>query len=1063
MLSDNAVTLNTAPLEQPRPGLVRGSTLPAILAVLILIFSLLISYALWNNARRAELRDLRVEFNFRAREIADAIVQRMDTYQQVLHGVKGFMLGAGDVRREDFHVYVESLELSERYPGIQAIALAQLVPAESLDAHVAAIRQEGFPDYSVHPPGSRDIYTAITLIEPFNDMNRRAFGYDMYSDAVRAVAMGRARDTGLVSLSGTVTLVQEADTDVQRGFLIYMPLYRPGMPTTTLEERRAALTAWIYAPFRVDDFISGVGGERSSELRVSIYDRDSIGGRTCVFACSEAETAPPSLFNTSIDASIAGRNWLIDVHSRPSFEDELDFGVARIIAVGGAAFSLLLALLVWALASGRSRAEALATRMTGELRASARRIAAEQQRMEVILENSHDAFVATDIDGRITDWNRQSARLFGWSAEEALGQKLSELVFPGDRVRTPLGLRPFPDDGPAQEVNDRVEAVAVHRDGYELPVELAVATIRQPDGFTSNAFIRDLRSRKETEERESLRQKALEEARIALQRAQKLEAVGKLTGGVAHDFNNVLQIISGSIQLLLNNKVSGEDYEKRLNMVMAAVERGAKLSSQLLAFARRQPLQPAVINLARMLRNMDDLLRRALGESIEIETVVAGGLWNTLVDPNQLENVILNLAINARDAMQGSGKLTIELGNAMLDDDYVQARPDLQPGQYVEIAITDTGSGMSEQVIEQVFEPFFTTKPEGEGTGLGLSMAFGFVKQSGGHIQLYSEPDEGTTVRIYLPRSLEEKEDIEVRQDIEVRGGTERILVVEDDAGVQEAVVGLLIELGYTVLRANNGQEALEVIRSGEAIDLLFTDVVMPGPVRSTELVRQARELLPGVAVLFTSGYTHNAIVHGGRLDPGVELISKPYRREQLARKLRHVFANQMQLRINEAALREMHPQRQRKEDIGRLPEDGFTPGAARGEPAQEPVREGDQRVLVVEDNNDMRELACLLLSTLGAEAQGAGSAEEALEVLSQQRFDILFTDIGLTGMNGEKLAERARRMHPDVQVVFATGYADVNETRADGSVVLKKPYGMAQLRQTLQTLQRSRATPEQI
>jgi CheY-like chemotaxis protein len=291
-----------------------------------------------------------------------------------------------------------------------------------------------------------------------------------------------------------------------------------------------------------------------------------------------------------------------------------------------------------------------------------------------------------------------------------------------------------------------------------------------------------------------------------------------------------------------------------------------------------------------------------LGEAVEVETVIAGGLWNTFVDAAQVENALLNLAINARDAMNGVGKLTIEIGNASLDEAYVRANGDVAAGQYVLIAVSDTGSGMTPEVMSQAFEPFFSTKPEGKGTGLGLSMVYGFVKQSNGHVKIYSEVGHGTTVKLYLPRS-HESEDLEAPADTYVPSGrSETVLVAEDDDEVLETVVEMLRELGYQVLKAHDAESALAIIQSGIEIDLLFTDVVMPGSLRSPDLARKARDRLPNLAVLFTSGYTQNAIVHGGRLDPGVDLLSKPYSKEDLARKVRQVLAKQVRRRPAEGS-----------------------------------------------------------------------------------------------------------------------------------------------------------------
>jgi len=374
-----------------------------------------------------------------------------------------------------------------------------------------------------------------------------------------------------------------------------------------------------------------------------------------------------------------------------------------------------------------------------------------------------------------------------------------------------------------------------------------------------------------------------------------MEAIGQLTGGIAHDFNNLLQVVSGNLQLLQREIAGNDRAARRVANAQSAVTRGAKLTSQLLSFGRRQALEPKVVNIGRLVSGMDELLRRSLGEAIEIETIAAGGLWNTLIDPGNLENAIVNLAINARDAMQGSGKLTIEAGNASLDDAYVQAYPEVEAGQYVVLSVTDTGSGMPPEIAARAFDPFFSTKAEGHGTGLGLSMVYGFAKQSRGHVKIYSEVGHGTTVKLYLPRVVQSEDVLAAIERSPITGGTETILVVEDDAEVRATAIEMLGELGYRVLKAHDAASALHIIESGLSIDLLFTDVVMPGTLKSPELARKAKERQPHIGVLFTSGYTENAIVHGGRLDADVDLLPKPYAREALARKIRQVLAKAKQ------------------------------------------------------------------------------------------------------------------------------------------------------------------------
>jgi PAS domain S-box-containing protein len=494
-----------------------------------------------------------------------------------------------------------------------------------------------------------------------------------------------------------------------------------------------------------------------------------------------------------------------------------------------------------------------------------------------------------------------------------------------------------------------------------------------------------------------------ERAREQLRRAQRMEAVGQLTGGVAHDFNNLLQVIRGNLELIASQVGEGPA-TARIKNALHASERAAQLTRQLLAFSRRQPLEPRVINLGRLVTDMADMLRRSLGEAIEIETLIAGGLWNTLADPAQVESAVLNLALNARDAMPDGGRLTIEISNAALDENHARQDAEIEPGHYVLIAVSDTGQGMDRETLARVFEPFFTTKGEDRGTGLGLSMVHGFVKQSRGHVQIHSEIGQGTTVKLYLPRSRDAEHVPEIAPLGSLRGRSEVILVVEDDDLVRASAVGMLRDLGYACLHAADGAAALEILRSGAKIDLLFTDVIMPGPVKSRDLAREAQALRPGMPVLYTSGYTDNAIVHHGRLDEGVHLLSKPYSRDGLARKIR-------------AMLKTVRPV-----------------------------------VLVVEDDPLVRLSAVDMIDALGFTTLQAADATAALRFLNGgERVDILFTDIGLPGMRGPELAARAVQIRQGLKVIFASGYGDTEETAAiEDALHLAKPYEQDRLAEAL-------------
>ncbi len=664
-------------------------------------------------------------------------------------------------------------------------------------------------------------------------------------------------------------------------------------------------------------------------------------------------------------------------------------------------------------------------------------VRASERRWRALFEQMHEGFfigeVCRDADGAVVDvtmseLNPAFERQTGIPVAEASGRRLRDIV---------------PDIG--DDVIERCAAVVDGGRSEEFEVRLASlgdrwyeVRVRSVGDDRFGALFVDISSRKAAEaelatlaatlqEHVAQRTSELLRTQDALRQSQKMEAIGNLTGGVAHDFNNLLQVISGNLQLLGEDVAGNDRARRRVSNAMAGVARGSKLAAQLLAFGRRQPLAPKVVNIGRFIRGMDDLLRRTLGEAIEIETVVAGGLWNTLIDPGNIENALLNLAINARDAMEGQGRLTIEASNAWLDTNYVDAHDEVNAGQYVLLAVTDTGHGIEPGIVDKVFEPFFTTKPEGRGTGLGLSMVYGFVKQSGGHIKVYSEPGQGTTVKLYLPRTTQ-SEDVVVDVDSgPVTGGSETILVAEDDDAVRETVVAMLADLGYRVLKARDAESALTIVDSGIPIDLLFTDVVMPGPLKSTGLARKACERLPGMAVLFTSGYTENSIVHAGRLDEGVELLSKPYTRETLARKLRQVFLAQAQR--NAAA-----PAPTAAAAAARLPR--------------------NVRVLVVEDDWLVRTTVVEMLQLRGHEVREAADGPRALELLAERPADLVICDIGLPGMSGTELVEHARESFPELRVIYATGHAYAIGVAGDPrTAVLTKPYGSEALAEAIAKL----------
>jgi len=647
----------------------------------------------------------------------------------------------------------------------------------------------------------------------------------------------------------------------------------------------------------------------------------------------------------------------------------------------------------------------------------------QNARYDAVVESAPDVIITIDHEGRIQFANPAAASHLGYSATELIGREAVTLF------ETKSEFVATWQSAVASAVSTRPRELIAHRkDGSRTYLEASASQWKTGSRFFVTVILRDINQRRATaaalielnqtlEQRVLARTAQLMTAEDALRQSQKMEAIGSLTGGIAHDFNNLLAVISGNLHLLKRDVAGNAPAELRVKNALDGVARSAKLSSQLLAFARRQPLAPKVINLGRFIEDMEDIIGKAVGEGVTVETIIADGLWNTLIDPGNVENALLNLAINARDAMEGQGSLTIEVGNAFLDSDYVRTHEDVVRGEYVLITISDSGTGMTPEVMAKAFEPFFTTKPEGRGTGLGLSMVYGFVRQSGGHIKIDSKVGQGTTIRLYLPRSLQ-AEDLLVDIDaMPVIGGNEMVLVAEDDEAVRETVVALLNDLGYRVLKAKDAQSALSIIESGMPIDLLFTDVVMPGTLKSTELARKARERIPYLAVLFTSGYSQDAITNSGSLDENVELLSKPYSRDALARKLRHVLANatqrkSMQASFGTALLTVKYPPKKLLS------------------------------VLVCEDDPLILYSTIELVRLMGHQATPAADAQTALSILSTKPIDILLTDVGLPDMSGEQLVEQALLLNPELAIIFASGQAQGSGAPSSiGAITLPKPF----------------------
>jgi PAS domain S-box-containing protein len=535
-------------------------------------------------------------------------------------------------------------------------------------------------------------------------------------------------------------------------------------------------------------------------------------------------------------------------------------------------------------------------------------------RYDAVVANAPDLIITVDQDGLIRFANPAALSELGYASEDLMGIAAKELF--QTKAQWQSVLQGAFNNSPAGR---RIDLIARRRDG--TPSHLEASTSLWASGANNfvTVILRDVNERRatnealrksETEARDAAA--ALSELNLTLERrvqertaqlmqmeeelrqSQKMEAIGQLTGGIAHDFNNLLQGITGGLDLVKKRVMQGRfnEIDRFISGAMTSANRASALTHRLLAFSRRQPLAPKALEVNPLLASMEELLRRTLGERVIFELVTAGGLWPTKCDPNQLENAVLNLVINARDAMPDGGKLTVETGNSHLDNAYAAVHPEIEPGQYVCISVTDTGSGMSASTMEKAFEPFFTTKPIGRGTGLGLSMIYGFAKQSGGHAMIYSELGQGTTVKLYLPRfrgQVEQEEQIPDLSDIYNAHTNETVLVVEDEFVVRELIVEVLKELGYSTLEADEGPAALKIMDSKQRIDLVISDIGLPG-LNGRQIIDAARETRPSLKVLFMTGYAENAAIAAGFLEPGMSMITKPFAMEALATRIREML-----------------------------------------------------------------------------------------------------------------------------------------------------------------------------
>jgi PAS domain S-box-containing protein len=617
------------------------------------------------------------------------------------------------------------------------------------------------------------------------------------------------------------------------------------------------------------------------------------------------------------------------------------------------------------------------------------------QRLAAIVDGSDDAIVGKTLDGIITTWNGGAERLFGYSAEEMIGNTIARLIPPDRTQETTEILDQIRSGGTLKHY----ETERLTKDGLRIVVSLTVSPIRDGAGRIVGAakIARDITQQRQLEER--------------LQQSQKMEAIGRLAGGIAHDFNNLLTVINGYAKLALRKLDSGDPLQRYFLQIEGAGRRASGLTQQLLAFSRKQVLQPSVLNINKVIQAMEPLLIRLIREDIRLDAVLDPALLSIEADTHQIEQVLMNLVINASDAMPSGGTLTIETKDVYLDKEYALQRVDVTPGAYVMLAVSDTGTGMDAATQARVFEPFFTTKPTGKGTGLGLSTVYGVVKQSGGHVAVYSEIGIGTTFRVYLPATTQPVTEEPVKPEVTSLQGTETILLVEDHAGLRQYAVEVLRDLGYQVHEAANSSEALAIGKAQrDKVDLLITDVVMPD-MGGRELAEALAPLARRMRVLYMSGYTENFIVKQGVLDPGIEFLAKPFNPEDLAEKVKGILAKSQ-----------------------RVPS-----------------------IMVVDDDSEVLALLSEILTRDGFDVSVASNGSEAISMCHRKAVNLLITDLVMPEREGIETIRCFRKEMPHTKIIAISGAFDGEFLRAaemfGASRVLQKPIEPEKLLQAVHTI----------
>jgi len=868
---------------------------------------ILVSCFLFVVVNNWEQKDRRIKFESVVKGYANAVRNSLNGNVEALKFLGNFFDNSTHVTRQEFSRYVKSV--LPRYSGIQAFSWNPLVPDNERAAYESLAREEGLENFEftertaeskLVTADHRKEYIIVYYIEPM-ETNKPALGFDIASNPARLKAITEGFNSAKLSASDRITLVQESGD--QTGILLLLPVYRQGVSLNTIEERFENRKGLVVEVLRIGDVIeAALEGFSDRGINLYLYDLTAeVEKRFFYYRPSRLSEMPEQpLEEQAIQKGLywdetfdfAGRQWKMLLSPSSFYHKSQQMWQAWIVLLSSLLLTFILAFYLFKKLRYTAEIERkvsqeirtnqqLAAEISERQQAEAALRESEARYRELFVSNPHPMWIYDLESLAFLDVNDAAILHYGYSDEEFLSMTIKD-IRPSEDVSRLL------DN--VDRVGDGLDKAGIWRhirkDGSVIEVEITSHVLLFDERRTELVLVNDITERRQVEaEREKLQAQLLQ--------AQKMESVGRLAGGVAHDFNNMLGVILGRAEMMFMGIKPGDPHFTDLQEIYKAAQRSADLTRQLLAFARKQTIAPRVLDLNDTVEGILKMLRRLIGEDIDLVWKPDTFLWPVRVDPAQVDQVLANLCVNARDAIFGTGKVTIETNNVFFDQAYCASHAEAKPGQYVMLAVSDDGCGMDKETLGNLFEPFFTTKEVGEGTGLGLAMIYGIVKQNNGFINVYSEPGQGTTFKLYLPRTREADEAIGEPVAKTIETGSETVLLVEDEESILRLGTAVLEKFGYNVLAACTPGEAISMAEQSEGmIHLLVTDVVMP-EMNGKELKARIEKLRPDIKVLFMSGYTGNVIVHQGILEGDVHFLQKPFSVNSLVGKVRDVLDQQ--------------------------------------------------------------------------------------------------------------------------------------------------------------------------